>query len=74
MYKWVKYMVIKIKNDYLTLQQLLKVADLISSGGEAKLFLFENKAIINGIEDNRRGRKLHPGDIVEINGQKYEIA
>lgn len=67
-------MVIKVKNDYITLQQLLKIADLISSGGEAKLFLFENKVIINGIEDNRRGRKLYPGDVVEIANEKYEIA
>jgi len=56
-----------ITTDFITLQQLLKLADVISSGGAAKSFLAANKVLINGIEDNRRGRKLRNGDIVIIN-------
>ena len=64
---------IVINTDYITLGQFLKLADIIQSGGEAKGFLAENEVEIDGISDNRRGRKLRGGEIIEILGQKYEI-
>ena len=64
---------IVINTDYITLGQFLKLADIIQSGGEAKRFLAENEVEIDGIFDNRRGRKLRGGEIIEILGQKYEI-
>ena len=64
---------IVINTDYITLGQFLKLADIIQSGGEAKSFLAENEVEIDGISDNRRGRKLRGGEIIEILGQKYEI-
>ena len=64
---------ITIFTDYITLGQFLKLADIIESGGEAKMFLAQNRVVIDGEEDNRRGRKLRGGEIVEILGQKYEI-
>ena len=57
---------VKLKTDYITLGQLLKIVDIISSGGQAKWFLQENDVLINGELDNRRGRKLYPNDLVEI--------
>ena len=64
---------ISIFTDYITLGQFLKLADIIESGGEAKSFLAENRVIIDGGEDNRRGRKLRGGEVIEILGQKYVI-
>ena len=64
---------IKIYTEYVTLGQFLKLADIIQTGGEAKFFLSENQIIINGEEDNRRGRKLRDGDIVEVLGKSYKI-
>ena len=64
---------ITIYTDYITLGQLLKIADFISSGGEAKIFLSENYAIINGEKDNRRGRKLYKGYHVVILGKEFII-
>ena len=64
---------IVINTDYITLGQFLKLADIIQSGGEAKSFLAQNEVKIDGISDNRRGRKLRGGEILEILGQKYEI-
>ncbi|WP_412771612.1 RNA-binding S4 domain-containing protein, partial [Ligilactobacillus murinus] len=48
-----------------------KIADLVSSGGQAKWFLQEyaNDILVNGEPENRRGRKLYPGDSVEIKAQ-----
>ena len=64
---------ITINTEYITLGKFLKLADIIQSGGEAKSFLAQNKVEIDGISDNRRGRKLRGGEIIEILGQKYEI-
>lgn len=64
---------IEIKDEYITLGQFLKVADIIASGGEAKIFLNSNTILINDEEDNRRGRKLHKGDKVSILGVDYLI-
>lgn len=64
---------IKIEEEYIKLGQFLKYVDLVSSGGEIKSFLYENIIIINGQEDNRKGRKLYRGDIVEVLGKKYQI-
>jgi len=60
---------IKIDTEYITLGQFLKVADIISTGGMAKWFLSEYEIIVNGEQDQRRGRKLRPGDKVAIEGQ-----
>ena len=62
-----------INTEYITLGQFLKLADIIQSGGEAKTFLAQNEVEIDGISDNRRGRKLRGGEVIEILGQKYEI-
>ncbi|MFC4778354.1 S4 domain-containing protein YaaA [Paenibacillus sp. GCM10023252] len=59
---------ITIQTEYIALGQFLKLADCISTGGQAKFFLQENEIIINGVVDNRRGRKLYSGDRVEVEG------
>lgn len=55
-----------INTEYITLGQLLKLADLISSGGMAKWYLNEYHVLVNQVEENRRGRKLYSNDQVEI--------
>lgn len=64
---------IKIVTDYIELQQLLKKIDLISSGGEAKIFLLNNEVKVDGEDENRRGRKLYPGSLILIDGVNYLI-
>ncbi|MCI6155598.1 MAG: S4 domain-containing protein YaaA [Erysipelotrichaceae bacterium] len=64
---------ILINTPYVTLGQFLKLADIIQSGGEAKLYLANNKVLINDEEDNRRGRKLKDGDIIKIKEKTYRI-
>lgn len=59
---------IEIDVEFITLGQLLKITDAISSGGMAKWFLQENDVYINGEVDDRRGRKLRDGDIINIPG------
>lgn len=64
---------IKIKDEYITLGQLLKIANLVSSGGEEKLFLKENEVLINNEIDQRRGKKLYKNDVIKIKGNEYKI-
>ncbi|WP_274648377.1 S4 domain-containing protein YaaA [Paenibacillus humicola] len=59
---------IAIRTEYIALGQFLKLAECIDTGGAAKFFLQETQIRINGEPDNRRGRKLYPGDVVEVEG------
>jgi ribosome-associated protein len=56
----------KIKDEFITLGQALKETAVIDSGGQAKWFLAEVPVWVNDEEENRRGRKLYPGDRVTI--------
>lgn len=64
---------ISITSEYITLGQFLKKADIISTGGEQKPFLNLNRVVVNGINEQRRGKKLYDGDVVEINAIQYQI-
>ena len=64
---------ITISTDFVTLGQLLKIADLIGSGGESKSFLASHEILVDGFSDNRRGRKLRDEMVVEIDQVGYRI-
>ncbi|GIP36031.1 S4 domain-containing protein YaaA [Paenibacillus sp. J2TS4] len=59
---------ISITTDYITLGQFLKLANCVSTGGHAKIFLQETTIRVNQEMENRRGKKLVPGDIVQVDG------
>ena len=58
----------------ITLGQLLKLTETIQSGGEAKWFLKNFDVFINKEKEERRGRKLYEGDIININNKEYYIS
>lgn len=64
---------VKIKDEFITLGQLLKLVDLVSTGGEVKYFLMNEKILVNNIQDNRRGRKLYKNDLINIQSVTYKI-
>jgi len=58
----------------ITLGQLLKEKSIISTGGQAKWYLRENTVLVNQEPDDRRGRKLYPGDVVAVpSGERFVI-
>lgn len=59
---------VSITTEYVTLGQFLKLADIISGGGQAKFFLEDIQVKVNGEVDQRRGRKLRDGDTIEVEG------
>ena len=60
----------KIKENQITVGQLLKVLGYVSSGGEVKHRIHEFDITVNGEKETRRGRKIFKGDIVTINSQE----
>ncbi|WP_223902269.1 S4 domain-containing protein YaaA [Lactobacillus laiwuensis] len=63
----------KVTSEYITLGQFLKEESIISSGGQAKWYLQENPVLVNGVKENRRGKKLRSGDKLEVNQESYEL-
>ena len=55
-----------IETPYITLGQMLKEEAIIGTGGQAKWFLREHTVTVNDQPDDRRGRKLYPGDAVMV--------
>lgn len=64
---------VSISTPYIALDQLLKWAGLVMSGGEARGFILEGSVLVNGEAETRRGRKLRNGDKVLFKGQEIEI-
>lgn len=65
---------ITISGEFIKLDALLKFANLVSSGGEAKIRIAQGEVLVNGAPCVQRGKKLRPGDVVELDGNTVEIA
>ncbi len=65
---------IKIETEFIKLDALLKFANLVSSGGEAKIRIAEGEVLVNGEACTMRGKKLRPGDTIELDGETVVIA
>ncbi len=55
--------------EYIKLDQCLKLANLVESGGQAKVVIQGGYVKVNGEVETRRGRKLRQGDVVEFDGE-----
>lgn len=64
---------VEISDDFIKLGQLLKLADLVSSGVEAKIVIQNGEVKVNGEVDTRRGKKIYPQDIVEYKGHQVTV-
>jgi ribosome-associated protein YbcJ (S4-like RNA binding protein) len=59
---------VEIHSEYITLGQMMKYMNVVDSGGRVKDVLNELVIYVNDVRENRRGKKLHPGDTVFIKG------
>ena len=64
---------IKIKTEYIKLDQFLKFTGVVSNGGEAKMLIIDGLAKVNGETELRRGRKLRLNDVIEFGGKEFVI-
>ena len=53
--------------------QLLKLAGTVGGGGDAKALLASETVLVNGEPEARRGRQLHPGDVVTAVGEELRL-
>jgi ribosome-associated protein len=65
---------VPIREHTIRLGQLLKLAGLADSGGEARELVQEGAARVNGEVETRRGRQLHAGDVVTVAGEAVRVA
>lgn len=60
---------IKIRTEFIKLQDLLKFAGAVETGGDAKLIIQEGRVTVNGETCTMRGKKMRPGDRAVIDGE-----
>ena len=56
------------------LDQLLKLEGLAQTGGHAKLLIQDGDVLVDGVVETRRGRQLHGGEVVEVDGSKVTVS
>ena len=65
--------VIHIETEYIKLQDLLKFAAAVSTGGEAKILIQEGDVTVNGEVCTMRGKKIRPGDDIAMRDEHYTV-
>lgn len=65
---------ITITTEYIRLQDLMKLANMVGSGGEAKQLIQDGQVTVNGETCLQRGKKLRPGDTVAFRGRTCTTA
>ena len=63
-----------ITTEFIKLQDLLKFANMVGTGGEAKIIIQEGEVKVNGEVCTMRGKKIRPGDVVELDGQLLTVS
>ena len=64
---------IKIKEEYIKLDSALKLAGVVSTGGQAKLAVLNGEVKVNGEVCLQRGKKLRNNDSAEYNGVEFTV-
>ena len=63
-----------ITTEFIKLQDLLKFANMVSTGGEAKIIIQEGEVKVNGEVCTMRGKKIRPGDLVELGDVQLTVS
>ncbi len=67
------YTPVAIQTEFIKLQDAMKYANIVYSGGEAKQLILEGQVSVNGQVCTMRGKKLRPGDKFSFAGEVYKI-
>ena len=65
---------ITITTEFIKLQDLLKLANLVGTGGEAKIVIQEGEVSVNGEVCTMRGKKIRPSDTVAYDGEELTVS
>ncbi|MCD1147913.1 S4 domain-containing protein YaaA [Peptoniphilus sp. KCTC 25270] len=63
----------RIDTEFIKLDSFLKLMAWVESGGQAKQFVLDGMVFVNGEVETRRGRKLYPGDVVELFDERETV-
>jgi ribosome-associated protein len=64
---------VSISGDGIRLGQFLKLADLVDAGADVKILLATAVVLVNGEPEDRRGRQLVPGDVVQVGPDQLRV-
>jgi ribosome-associated protein len=64
---------VPIRGDVIRLGELLKLAGVVGTGGEAKALLASAPVTVNGEPEDRRGRQLHAGDEIRVGDEVLRV-
>ena len=64
---------IAIRTEFIKLDQFLKFAGCVYTGGDAKGFIQDGEVKVNGEVCTQRGKKLRAGDMVSFNGEDFVV-
>ena len=64
---------VPIRGQTIRLGQLLKLTGAVAGGGGVKGFLATEPVLVNGEPEVRRGRQLHPGDVVQVGEAELQL-
>lgn len=65
--------ILQPKHDFIQLNQLLKLLNLVETGGEANQVISEGYVIVNNDKETQKRKKLYQGDVIEFDGQTIII-
>jgi ribosome-associated protein len=63
----------EIQTTFIKLDSFLKMTGAVGTGGEAKIRILEGEVRVNGEVEQRRGRKLYPGDRVHLGDEEFTV-
>ncbi len=64
---------IAITTEFIRLDSLLKLTGLVDTGGQGKLLIQQGEVQVNGEVCSQRGKKLYPGDQVQLGGRSFQV-
>ncbi len=64
---------IAITTEFIRLDSLLKLTGLVDTGGQGKLLIQQGEVQVNGEVCSQRGKKLYPGDRVQLGGRSFQV-
>ncbi len=67
------FLVIELNQQPVELCKLLKIADLVSGGGEAKVVISEGYVLLNGDVEYQKRKKVYHQDVIEFNGEVVQL-
>ena len=65
---------VAITTEFIKLESFLKLCDAVPSGGMAKTFIQNEQVLVNGEICTQRGRKIRPGDDVQVEDRHYTVS